>query len=112
MNHETAINLLEEIEEKKFGNVLITDYLFDETMTLIFAKADIEKAIVVGKVLLNSYEVIEVSKSLFYEAWQLFQRHNISFTDCTNVIVMKHFEIQYLATFDGGFKGIVKTVGI
>lgn len=111
-NHPLALQILQEIEENKFGTGYLTDYLFDETMTLFFARVGIEKAVVAGKVLLNSYDVIDVSRLLFQESWQLFQKHTISFTDCTVLTVMKHFNIEYLATFDGNFKGLVKTVGV
>lgn len=112
VNHESAVALLQEIESNKFGALYITDYLFDETMTLIFSRIGIEEAITAGKVMLNSYDLIEISKLIFQESWALFQKRKLSFTDCTNVAVMHYYNIGYLATFDSGFKGIVKTLGV
>ena len=112
VNHETATLILKEIEDNKLGTAYITDYLFDETLTLTFTKSDIHNAIRIGRTLISSYDVIEVSISLFQEAWGLFQKRKLSFTDCTSLVVMHHFDIEFLATFDKGFKGLVKTVGV
>lgn len=112
VNHLISVDLLKEIEDNKFGSQYITDYIFDETMTLTLSKSSLKKAVEVGNVLFNSYELIPISEILFEEAWGLFQSKKLSFTDCTNIAVMKYFKIEYLATFDRGFKGLVKTIGL
>ena len=104
--HGNAARLSELIQSKEFGEIFISDYVFDETMTYLFAKQNHSKAVEIGKRLLNSeIRLISVSESIFEQAWQLFQeRKNLSFTDCTNIKIMAENSIKNLATFDKEFQ--------
>ncbi|MBI2183849.1 MAG: hypothetical protein HYU39_02700 [Thaumarchaeota archaeon] len=54
-NHENAIKLNREIAKGKFGRAVISDYIFDETVTVIFGRTkDTHKAILLGTNLLDS----------------------------------------------------------
>jgi len=112
-NHLKAVELMKSIANLKFGSVYITDYIFDETLTVGFIRMkNLTKAVEIGNYLLKSLKIIEVEKTDFYKAWEIFRKQkntDFSFTDCTTISVMKENEIKNLATFDDDFK---RTKGI
>ena len=109
-NHPKAIRLNREIAKGEFGKAVISDYIFDETITVIFGRTkDIDKAVQVGTNLFASAEVINVGDKRFMEAWNLFkvQRSTrLSFTDCTTLSIMRERAIPNVATFDEDFKKV------
>lgn len=113
--HLEAIGLAEQISEGVFGRIVISDYVFDESVTFIASRQGFKKAIEWGKKTLDSeLELIYTSKEVFQKAWELFQkRKNLSFTDCTIVELMKAEGIKHLASFDEGFKQFkeIKLIG-
>jgi predicted nucleic acid-binding protein len=66
------------------------------------------KAVEIGNRLLNSPSVqfIQVSETIFLEAWELFQKYNdksYSLTDCVSFVVMEQLKIKEALTFDNHF---------
>ncbi len=112
-NHLKAAELMKSIANLKFGPVYTTDYIFDETVTVGFIRLkNLVKAVEIGNYLLKSLRIIEVEKTGFYKAWEIFRKQkttDFSFTDCTTISVMKENEIKNIATFDEDFK---RTKGI
>ncbi|MEM7825190.1 MAG: PIN domain-containing protein [Candidatus Aenigmatarchaeota archaeon] len=117
-NHEKALKLIDEIIEGKFGKTIISDYIFDETVTVTFGRTkNLKKTILVGMVLKNSAEMLKIDEKDFEEAWNMFKKQSttkFSFTDCTTVVVMKDKEIKNIATFDEDFKKVkeINVIGI
>jgi predicted nucleic acid-binding protein len=109
-NHLQAVKIMDDIEKGKYGQLYITDYIFDETVTVIFIKTKkLAKAVNVGNALKKSVEIIDVDKNSFENAWNEFKRQkrtDFSFTDCTTIVVMRANEIKNIATFDEDFKKI------
>ncbi|OJI08487.1 MAG: hypothetical protein BK997_00275 [Candidatus Micrarchaeum sp. ARMAN-1] len=106
-NHKRASELMPRIASGEYGEVNITDYIFDETTTYLAAKQGLGKAVTIGTYLLGASELICITKNDFDEAWSLFksQRNTrLSFTDCTIIVAMKTNSITKLATFDGDFE--------
>ena len=92
-----------------YGQVQITDFIFDETVTYIAAKQGLEKAVKVGKMLLERIDIVQVDAENFNNSWNIFEKQHdshLSFTDCTNVATMKAFGITRIATFDHDFKSV------
>ncbi len=112
-NHTKAVELMESIANLKFGPVHMTDFIFDETVTVSFIRLkNLVKAVEIGNYLLKSLRIIEVEKTDFYKAWEIFRKQkntDLSFTDCTTISVMGENEINNIATFDEDFK---RTKGI
>lgn len=106
-HHNEAMKILKEISSGIYGQAYISDYIFDEAVTLVAARTnDIRRAIKFGDTLRNSSEFALIEKHIFERAWEIFKTQSISelsFTDCTNVAVMENLGIKYLVTFDGGF---------
>lgn len=107
-NHLHALKLAEELETGKFGAQIISDYIFDETITLLKKNIGNKKATEIGDYLISRLELFKVDAQVFAGAWVLSKRlEKLSFTDCSNITLMKHHTIEYLAAFDSDFEGIV-----
>ena len=112
-NHLKATNLMEDVTAGKYGKLFITDYIFDESMTVVFIRLkSLSETVKIGELIRKSTELLEVEKSDFEDAWDLFKRQKttaFSFTDCSTLILMKENNIKTIATFDEDFlkvKGI------
>lgn len=109
-NHEKATKVMEEILSGKFGKPVISDYIFDETVTVTFGRSrELKKAVIVGTNLQNSAEILKVDEKNIEEAWNLFKNQKgtrFSFTDCTILSLMKKEGIRNIATFDRDFRAI------
>jgi len=112
-NHLRARDLMNEITNFKFGAPHITDYIFDEIVTVIFVRLNnLRKAVEIGNHLIQALRILEVEKADFDRAWSIFQKQkdtDLSFTDCSTISVMHESEIKNIATFDEDFtkvKGI------
>ena|SRR3989344_2366702 len=109
-NHEKARDIVLKIISGDFGEIVISDYVFDETLTVTLLKTkDLKKAILVGENLKVSSKIIRVEEDVFDMSWNIFkeQKNNkLSFTDCTNIAIMRINKIKNIATFDKDFKGI------
>ena len=90
------------------GTVLLTNYIFDEIVTLVGARVGHDKAVLVGNVLLNSPQVrrVWISPNDEKEAWDLFVSRDdkaYSFTDCTSFVVMRRLKIFRCLALDEHF---------
>jgi len=106
-NHLSAIKIRDKLIIGIYGEAYITDYIFDETVTVALQKTKkILKAIEVGNKLRKSLPIIPMEKTHFIDAWEIFRNQKntrLSFTDCTILAVMEYKKIQQLATFDKDF---------
>lgn len=109
-NHERAIKIRDDIIRGKYGDTFISDYIFDETITVTFGRTkNLQKAVLVGLRLKASAELLKVDESIFESAWERFQKQKntkFSFTDCTILSIMDKNEIKNIATFDKDFKKV------
>ncbi len=104
-NHQAVSSF---IRSKKV-RLVITNYIFDETITLVNARLGHKTALLVGKILMNAPEVELISITISDEAsaWQLFclrDDKQYSFTDCTSFVVMKRLKITTALAIDKHFK--------
>lgn len=109
-NHSKAVALMKEIGTEKFGMVYITDYIFDESVTVSFVRIkNLTKAIKIGEALRETMKMLEIDKPIFDVAWKIFKtqkRTTFSFTDCTTMALMKERGIKNIATFDKDFQKV------
>ena len=105
-NHPKAVRLMKKIHEP----LCITDDIFGEVVTVSLIRLkSLERASKIGKMLLKSSKIINVEKTSFDSAWDIFCKQKgtvLSFTDCTTISVMLENNIEKIATFDGDFKKI------
>ncbi|MDE1764225.1 MAG: type II toxin-antitoxin system VapC family toxin [Thaumarchaeota archaeon] len=110
VNHSKAMHVIRNIVEKKFGTLYITDYVFNETVTVSLIKMkSLDKAAMIGNYILKAMQTIRVEEDVFLDAWKIFQRQKgtrLGFTDCTTVAIMRYRGIDNIATFDKDFTKI------
>lgn len=105
--HKSAKKLYALIQKKNIPMV-ITDYIFDETVTWLHYKIGHNIACDWGNKILNSrmVSIIKVSDEHINLAWELFQKysdHKFSFTDCISFVVMNLSGINTVFAYDSHF---------
>ncbi len=99
-------------ESEDPSEFLITDYIFDETLTTILNRSGKRLAIEAAKKIYSSpnIPIITISPEVFSAAYELFIRYadqEWSFTDCTSIALLReHFQKRPIpvATFDQHFR--------
>lgn len=111
-NHKKAVELMKDITKGEYGDPHISDYIFDETVTVMFARTKkLEKAVDLGQKLLAGTKIVDIDNFLFNTSWDIFKSQKsseFSFTDCTTISAMIKARIRNLASFDREFKKIRK----
>lgn len=109
-NHEKSMEILTEVAQGKISNPVISDYIFDETMTIMLHKTkNLSLAQDLGTILKSAVNIIKVDEKIFESSWNIFKDQkgtHFSFTDCTILALMKEKGIKDIATFDKEFKKI------
>ncbi len=106
-HHTDAVKIWEALSQMPV-RLFITDYIFDEIITLISRKINTKKAIELGQTLLTSevVHILQVDETMFQKSWELLNKYddqNFSFTDCTSFTLMQANRIEAALTFDGHF---------
>ncbi len=106
-NYESALAHWLNFVETTF-TIVITSYVFDETVTYLNSRNHHEKAVEVGENLLLSptIELIHIDENLFFEGWTMFQKYQDKrylLTDCISFVVMKQKGLETALTFDNHF---------
>ena len=101
-------------EELRSDNILIytSDYVLDETITLLFRREIFQEAKQFAENILasaarGSIQVERITSERFLKAWELRTRFQdkplISFTDLTSMVIMEEQNIQHVLTEDEHF---------
>lgn len=118
--HEAAVNALEAVYEGEFGHPYVSDYIFDEVITLTLSRSGSHQAaVLLGRRLRGIdpfpqlYELLHVSPAEFRDSVTLFDRYEdqrLSFTDATTVVLARQYDIDFVLSFDDDFDGIVDRI--
>jgi predicted nucleic acid-binding protein len=118
--HEAAKEALESVYGGELGMPYVSDYIYDETMTLTRTRADsfvTEKRIceIISCVCYypDKYEMLYVSAPVFVETVELFEKYDdqeLSVTDASTVALYERHDIDTVSSFDDDFDGIVDRV--
>ncbi len=116
-NHDKAVTIVDDIAAGKFGKAVTSDYVFDETVTVILVRTkSLERSVRTGELIKESVELWKADEAIFELAWKLFSEQKatkFSFTDCTIIAQVSLNGVDLLATFDGEFDkagfSVVKT---
>lgn len=89
--------------------LVTSDYIIDETMTLLRARAQTLRALQLGELLFrgNLAQLHYLSQDNIQRAWQVFRQFTDkewSFTDCTSRVVMEELRITQAFSFDQHFR--------
>lgn len=109
VNHESACKFLSEIASGKHGVSVTTDYVLDETLTLLRSRRDLTSGVTfIDKIRKSkSLHVFWVDEALFEKALSIFRKSDHkswSFTDCISFALMREISILDAFTFDSHFK--------
>lgn len=104
--HNQANKIWKKLEQTN-ANLVCSNYIVDETATLIRAKIGLETAFKFRQLLVNSRK-IKICRVLIEdeaEAWEWFKNDwsRLSFTDCVSFAQMKRLGIKQACSFDQHF---------
>ena len=104
-NHPVAVAWFEANREP----VGTSDYVVDETLTLLRARGESRRAVEMGRRFFGGQFALVhfLSDAEVREAWQVFERFSDkewSFTDCTSKILMERLHISQAFAFDAHFR--------
>jgi predicted nucleic acid-binding protein len=118
--HEDASDALETVYDGEFGAAYVTDYVYDETVTLTRKRTgSFSAAKRVGRRLRGAdpypsvYELLRVSNTGFADSVDIFERYDdqeLSFTDATTVALCDRYDIESVLSFDDDFDGLVDRI--
>jgi predicted nucleic acid-binding protein len=109
VNHEEAYKFLSNIASGKHGVSVTTDYVLDETLTLLRSRRSLATASVFIDKLRRSksVRVFWIDEGFFEKALAIFQKSSHkswSFTDCTSFALMRELSVSDAFTFDSHFR--------
>ncbi len=89
-------------------SLITTDYIVDETLTLLRARGERNRALALGRHFFDvrGVEIRYLAASEIAQAWQVFSQYadrDWSFTDCTSRVVIQQLHIKRALTFDRHF---------
>ena len=92
-------------------SLVTSDYILDESLTLISSRANHQTAVAFGEMLLksSSIQLLPITEELRLSAFGLFKKYadkNLSFTDCTSFALMKKMKLKTAFTFDDHFRQV------
>lgn len=105
--HEIAKRIAEQLQANS-AILVTTDYILDETYTLLRSVLGHKLAVAFGReIQRGGIEIVQVDPSIQKAAWDIFERYadkDFSFTDCTSFVVMQRGRIEVAFTFDRHFQ--------
>ena len=116
--HESAAAALEAVYDGQLGQPLVSDYVYDEAVTLTRVRSgSFEAAKRLGLRIRGfdpfpeAYELVHVDATVFSEAVETFERYDdqgLSFTDAATVALSRTHDVASVLSFDDDFDGIVE----
>jgi hypothetical protein len=108
INHKKAVTIFAELKDSQ-ASLYTSDYVIDETITVISARSSHQQSVFAGNVLFSSKIVrnIYVSPQYLESAWKLYQKYydkEFSFTDVTSFVIVKDMGIEKVFSFDRNFQ--------
>jgi predicted nucleic acid-binding protein len=108
--HNKAVAKSLEIKKQRL-ELITSEYIFDESTTLIRYRISHSAAVLFGDSLINSsiVSIIDITEDVRLKAWEIFKKYDdkeLSFTDCTSFILMKELKLHRAFTFDEHFKQV------
>lgn len=105
--HSSALKIWQELKEKN-AQLVTSNYILDETFTLLRAKCGLDSAVEFKKVLGESQKSLTIYRVTVADeagAWKWFKKKwsKLSFTDCVSFAMMERLSIEQVITFDRHF---------
>lgn len=106
LDHKVANEFLKELAQDEV-TLLITNFIIDETYTLMLRKLGREKAIGYIEALHKSTEIVRVLEDDEKRAWKIilqYENKDFSYTDATSFALMERLGIKEAFAFDKHFE--------
>lgn len=106
--HHQALAFLQELVGQKSW-LFTSDYVFDETVTLLRARLGHKKAVDFGQWIRQSelVRMLDVDQKVREATWEMFVRYrdkDFSFTDCTSFVLMRQLRLTDAFALDDHFE--------
>jgi predicted nucleic acid-binding protein len=118
--HEIASEVLDAVYDGEFGLPYVSDYIYDEAVTLTLTRGEsFSAAKRLGERLRGvdpyprTYELLHVSAASFADAVEIFEKYDdqaLSFTDATTIALCERHDIDGVVSFDDDFDGLVNRI--
>lgn len=115
--HDAASSALDAVYDGEFGLPYVSDYIYDEAVTLTLRRGGSASAAQrLGERLRGVdpfpqvYEMLWVAATVFSDAVDTFERYDdqgLSFTDATTVALAKRHDVDWVLSFNDDFDGVV-----
>jgi predicted nucleic acid-binding protein len=97
--------------KKQRIELITSEYVIDESITIIRYRVSHLSAVIFGESLFNSslVKILDISAENGHKAWEMFKRYEdkeLSFTDCTSFVLMKNLMLGKAFSFDEYFKQV------
>ncbi len=115
-HHSRSLILLNNLRQGKYGTGIITDYVLDETVTLLYVRSkNIDVALQAGKVIISEKlgKFLPMTLDLIKRTWDKYQKlinNGLSFTDCSLVAVAEYLECNDILSFAEEFDGLINRI--
>ncbi|OQX04629.1 MAG: hypothetical protein BWK80_53375 [Desulfobacteraceae bacterium IS3] len=88
---------------------IISDYIFDEFLTVLLTRGHKLFSVEAGDNILKDKNIclLRIDSEIFRKAWEIyrnFKDKNWSFTDCTSYVLMRNLSVDTALSFDEHFK--------
>ncbi len=114
--HERAIELLNNLRQGNYGTGILTDYVLDETVTLLYVRSKkAEIALQAGEVIITEKlgKFLPMTFDLIKKTWNKYQKlinKGLSFTDCSLLTVAEYLECNNILSFAKEFDGLINRI--
>ena len=120
-HHKKAQTLLKKIITGKFGSIYTSEYVLDESLTLINGRTYGKRIDLVDKMYHlfmgdgSIAQLISIQEIWIPEIYSLQKKITrpgdpLSFTDASNIVICQHLQISKIIAFDEHFRGILEIV--
>ena len=105
LDHARAVQWL----ATNHSQLLTTDYVIDETLTLLRVRGETKRALVIGARFFQDgvtqiHKITTADLTLAWKTFEQFDDKGWSFTDCTSKVVMEQLGIKVAFAFDHHFR--------
>ena len=115
-NHSRSEQLLDQLRQGGYGVGIVTDYVLDEVLSLIFVRTRRhELCIKIGELIISQKigKFLLIPDEIVYKSWDTYKKYvmkGLSFTDCSIIATAGMLNSNQILSFDKGFDGILDRI--
>lgn len=104
-DHQRAVDWI----AKRSDPLVTTDYIIDETLTLLRSRGEQKRALTLGEDFFerSAAVIYKITEADVQAAWLIFREYKDkewSFTDCTSKVIIENLKITSVLAFDKHFR--------